>query len=52
MIVNPHYEVHFAHAGRSSPGNGVNPSDAYIAALSSLNEACQFWQATTINGFE
>jgi hypothetical protein len=52
MIVNPHYEVHFAHAGRSSSGNGVNPSDAYIAALSSLNEACQFWQATTINGFE
>ena len=48
MIGNPHYEVHFAHAGRSSPGNGLNPSDAYIAALSSLIEACQVWQATTM----
>jgi hypothetical protein len=48
MIGNPHYEVHFAHAGRSSPGNGLNPSDAYIAALSSLIEACQVWQAITM----
>jgi len=56
MIGNPHHEVHFAHAGRSSPGNGLHPSDAsdaYIAALSSLIEACQFkacqfWQSTTM----